>query len=404
MKFLHSADWQLGARFARFAEAAERLRAVRVETLARTLALAAERGADAFVIAGDLFEDNQVDSELVDRVVGLFESASPLPILVLPGNHDPYSGPDSVWDRLPFERLGSQVHVFREAEAIEVAGAWVMGSPLQQKVSNRDPSLKLVQLGEGLDSERPRIGITHGALAIPGKHQENDFPIALDAASRAGLDYLAVGHWHRWQVHDHGRLVMPGTPEPDGFPSSQAGSVAWVEVEAAGQAPRVERLSVGGLEWLEVEYLFSAEAEGRGDLEGLAERTGREWEQLVVRVVLSGEATPECVRETRAWLEEHLARVAAFEVIDRSRPVLSATDRTTLSQEHPLVGQVLDDLEQLQVLLAGGGLSPVAESGLEMAALRRLLEEARIPLGELRTVHIEQARELITEGLREGPR
>ena len=79
-------------------------------------------------------------------------------------------------------------------------------------------------------------------------------------------------------------------------------------------------------------------------------------------------------------------------------------DRATLSQEHPLLGQVLNDLEQLQVLLAGEGLSPSGGSGLEMTALRRLLEEARIPLGELRAVHIEQARELITEGLREGPR
>ena len=49
LRLIHSADWQLGARFAQFGSAAERLRAARLITLGNTLALAVKHEADAFL-------------------------------------------------------------------------------------------------------------------------------------------------------------------------------------------------------------------------------------------------------------------------------------------------------------------------------------------------------------------
>lgn len=56
-RFIHTADWQLGARFAQFSARATHLREARLATLKRTLDLAVQQEADAFLIAGDLFED-----------------------------------------------------------------------------------------------------------------------------------------------------------------------------------------------------------------------------------------------------------------------------------------------------------------------------------------------------------
>ena len=72
MKFLHTADWQLGCAFSRFGEKAARLREERVRTLRRTLELAQSERVDAFLVAGDLFEDNQVAPALLKEVFGLF--------------------------------------------------------------------------------------------------------------------------------------------------------------------------------------------------------------------------------------------------------------------------------------------------------------------------------------------
>src|SRR4051812_7935077 len=102
IRLLHSADWQLGARFTQFGAKGSTLREARLTTLRRALEVAQQRNVDAFIVAGDLFEDNQVDDSLIAAVVRLFADYASIPIYLLPGNHDPFTGPDSVWLRPPF--------------------------------------------------------------------------------------------------------------------------------------------------------------------------------------------------------------------------------------------------------------------------------------------------------------
>ncbi|MCC5022405.1 MAG: metallophosphoesterase [Candidatus Synoicihabitans palmerolidicus] len=164
-----------------------------METLERTLKLAQQHGVDAFLVAGDLFEDNQVADELVERVVGLFGSHPELPIYLLPGNHDPASGPDSVWQRKAWLNPAANVHVLREAGVTDLGGnTFLLASPLHQKLSTTDPSLKLVELAAGLPADAIKIGLTHGALAIEAKHQPNDFPIALTPPPAPGSTTLPL--------------------------------------------------------------------------------------------------------------------------------------------------------------------------------------------------------------------
>jgi DNA repair exonuclease SbcCD nuclease subunit len=121
-RFLHCADWQLGARFSQFGPKAEKLRSARIATLQKSLALAVSNQADAFLIAGDLFEDNQVDDTLVRTVLDLFRAHPSLPIHILPGNHDPHTGPDSVWQRKAFFNAPANVHVLREPGVVDLGG------------------------------------------------------------------------------------------------------------------------------------------------------------------------------------------------------------------------------------------------------------------------------------------
>lgn len=107
-------------------------------------------------------------------------------VFILPGNHHPFSGPDSVWQRKAFLQGPANVHVLREAGVVDLGGnVRLVAAPLRQKQTSHDPSLKLTELAAALPSDVIKIGITHGALAIESKDQPNDFPIALNAASRA---------------------------------------------------------------------------------------------------------------------------------------------------------------------------------------------------------------------------
>jgi len=404
-RFIHSADWQLGARFSQFGARGGRLREARLVTLKRALDLAREHKVDAFIVAGDLFEDNQVDETLVATVVGLFADYPSVPVYLLPGNHDPFSGPDTVWQRKAFLNAPDHIHVLSRAEAIDLGDVWLLASPLQQKLSTIDPSKKLAELAAGLPSDAIKIGITHGALAIDGKHQPNDFPIALDAATRAGLDYLAVGHWHNWLSDtDGGRIVMPGTPEPDQFDNQRCGQVALVEMQAHGQVPKVQPLQVATLTWKVLTFDFLAEEASRTtlthELEGLTPTAAN----AVLRIILTGTASPKQVAEIHNWLESALAPFLVGQLADRTTVALTPTELQDLRLRHPILAQVLADISQLEVLSTGRTPVVPASEGTEPLSLseaQALLAQAKIELSKLTSEHLMQTRQILIQTMQE---
>jgi hypothetical protein len=135
-----------------------------------------------------------------------------------------------------------------------------------------------------LPADQIQVDITHGALAIPSKHEPNDFPIALNAASRAKLDYLAVGHWHNWLLNDDGRLLMPGTPERDEFDQTDSGFVALVEVSERGKPPQIEKLRVATLGWHTLDFDFLDADAARQHLLGETAKLNERAKTSVVRV------------------------------------------------------------------------------------------------------------------------
>ena len=419
-RFIHSADWQLGARLSQFGSSGVRLRDARLETLKRSLELADKHEVDAFLIAGDLFEDNQVNDALVAAVLDLIKAHPSLPIYILPGNHDPHTGPDSVWQRKAFLNAPANVHVLREAGIVELGGnARLLAAPLHQKQSSTDPSLKLVELATNTPADVVKIGITHGALAIESKHQPNDFPIALHAASRAGLDYLAVGHWHNWLADlDGGRIVMPGTPEPDRFGNEDSGCIALVEIDGPGQAPRVQKLPVATLGWRALTFDFLDVAASRAALAAsLAELTPAV-ASTVLRVTLTGTASPVTLAEVREWLAAVLEPFLVSQLRDETRVALTPAELADLQGRHPILAQVLADIDRLETF-AGGTLPPAAPASpaaavedtmpvaiavatpLTLSEAQELLGAVKIDLTQLSPEWFARLRQTLFQTLRE---
>jgi DNA repair exonuclease SbcCD nuclease subunit len=408
-RLLHSADWQLGARFTQFGPRAPALRDARLRTLARTLSLARDRGADAFLVAGDLFEDNEVEDRLVEAALAVFRDHPDVPIFVLPGNHDPLHGPGSVWQRRAWRQPPPHVTVLREPGVIRLAdGVHLLASPLTQKRSPTDPSLALMDLARGLPAEDLKIGVTHGSPAIEARHEPDDFPISLRAASRAGLDYLALGHWHGWLADlDGGRMVMPGTPEPDRFESDGAGLVAWVELDGPGALPRVEPLPVAELVWrsftVDCLQLEAARASLAGELAALTAHPAR----VVVRVTLSGGASPAALTELRAWLDPQLSAFLAPQVHDRTRAQLSAVELADLQARHPILNAVLADIDRLEVFAGGAGAATPPDGSappLTLKEAQALLAAADIDLTLLDAALFNHLRHLLLQALQEATR
>ncbi len=401
-RFLHSADWQLGARFAQFGAEGDLLRAQRFQTLRTALALARDRAVDAFFVAGDLFEDNLVADALVEETLRIFADFPEIPIFLLPGNHDPASGPGAVWGRRQFRTGALPPHVtllLEPAACVLPGGHLLFASPLRQKVSTVDPSLCLRDLVRTQPAaDRIKIGLTHGALAIPGKHQPHDFPIDPAAATRAGLDYLGIGHWHSWGLYDSGRLVMPGTPEPDAFDQPNAGFVAYVEIDGPAAPPRVTKLPVGALQWTSFEYEFGEFDAARPLLAHHVSALGERVGSSVCRVRLKGPAHLGQCAQAQEWLRQLFQTALHCQVKNDTQPMLTPGEIAALENEHPILCQVLADLGQLEMLATGRIpdhlLAPIGMA-LNLAAAQALAADAHLSLDSLGAEDFLAARQLL---------
>ncbi len=97
MRFVHTADWQLGMT-RRFlgagrpgqaaGEAQARFAQARLDAVAALGRVAADEGAAFVVVCGDVFESNLVGPDVVGRACEALRTFT-VPVLLLPGNHDP---------------------------------------------------------------------------------------------------------------------------------------------------------------------------------------------------------------------------------------------------------------------------------------------------------------------------
>ena len=88
---VHTADWQLGAPFGFMpGDAGAALREARFAVVRRIALLARDPGADAVLVAGDVFDGNAVSDSTLNRAL---DSMAPFlgPWVLLPGNHDEFN-------------------------------------------------------------------------------------------------------------------------------------------------------------------------------------------------------------------------------------------------------------------------------------------------------------------------
>ena len=65
MRFIHTADWQIGMKAAHVGGVGEKVREMRIETGKKVVELAKRHGADFILLSGDTFEDNGVERVLI---------------------------------------------------------------------------------------------------------------------------------------------------------------------------------------------------------------------------------------------------------------------------------------------------------------------------------------------------
>ncbi|MFA5296155.1 MAG: DNA repair exonuclease [Methanoregulaceae archaeon] len=259
VRFLHTSDWQMGMRAVHAGNKSKEIRIKRYETASNVLNIAKKNGIDFVIIAGDLFEHNDVDEIVVKKTVDILNQFAPIPVFIIPGNHDP-SLPGAIWDRSSWQRIGSHVLLLDEEREYNLDGGITLyPCPVKQKRSSIDPTIWMPK--RGIDDHTIRIGIAHGSLDIlPGSI---NFPISQHCAEAKGLDYLALGDWHSY--YQHGNALYPGSFEPTSYDESDSGNVVIVEISGPGTSPKIEKIRCRTLNWAE----FSVDIQDITDIEKL---------------------------------------------------------------------------------------------------------------------------------------
>lgn len=338
LKLLHTADWHLGRRFPSFGtDAALELMRARMSVVDAIFGSAAHNEVDAVLCAGDLFDDPQPDEEwwkpLAERLGRHAKEGRP--VILLPGNHD-FLGPGTVYHPThPFVRaLPEHVHVVdRDDWQLRLSPeAMLYARPCRSRADGLDLAMALPAREPGDASIR--IGMVHGSTFDMPDFQTN-FPIARDAASQRGLDYLAIGDTHAYRVYDppQSPTVYPGAPEPTTFGERDAGSVALVFFGRRRRRPLVRPERVARFCW---------EERIAEDMPSLRRLRDEDLRRTVLRVVLRLRVSP----AERDEVEDILQALRGTSSHHGSAAVLQV-DRSGLTLDTSDLGDVLEGLPEV---------------------------------------------------------
>jgi len=268
VRFLHTADWQLGmTRRYLGADAQPRFSAARVDAVRAIGSLAAARGCDFVVVCGDVFETNQVERQVVVRALDAMAATPEVTFYLLPGNHDPLDA-SSVFRSPTFvqHRPSNVVVLDRPGPMAVSPGLEIVAAPWTSKRPLTD--LVGAAISELAVDGTQRVVVGHGAVDYLSPDSANPALIGSalvdQALERGQVHYVALGDRHSTTaVGRSGRAWYSGAPEATDFRETDPGNVLVVEMDDGSVS--VDPVRVGTWEFVQ----YDAEVSGEADLDVL---------------------------------------------------------------------------------------------------------------------------------------
>lgn len=296
MRLVHTADWHLGRTLCgqSFLEEQEWLLAGQFLDAVR------QARPDLVVIAGDI-HDRAVPPaeavELLDDLLGRIVRGLRIPVLMIPGNHDDarrlsfgaallreaglHIGASALGEAFRVADAHGHVSIVAAGYASPAVVAELLGDQAANDrggISDHDAAFAAAApLLRGLVRPGDRSLLVAHAFVQGGLTSESERLLqvggtgAVSAAHLRGFDYVALGHLHRRQSLDGGRIAYSGSPLAYSF--DEAGSeksVSLVEIGGDGAVtaeaiPLVPRRRLRTIRGTLAEVLAAADGPGRED-------------------------------------------------------------------------------------------------------------------------------------------
>lgn len=362
MKFIHTSDWQIGMTRAFLSqEAGARFAQARIDTITRLGELAREYNAAFMVVCGDVFESNQLSRSTVARALDAI-AALPVPVFLLPGNHDPLDA-SSLFQTAAFGALGDRVSVIRDGSPHPVPGhpyIEIIGAPWRSKRPATDPCAEVLSALTPRDGIR-RIFLGHGQVDTLAPDQSQPGVIALATLEAALADervhYVALGDRHSVTcVGSSGRVWYSGAPLATDFDETDPNHCLLVDLDSAKVTP----LACGDWQFLATQQAINDSADVR---------RFRDWldaiplkARSIVKVGFTGTVSLATAAELDACMENAADAFASLR--HRSRTTDLAVVPDTLDENAAALGGYA--AETWRDLLAAADRDPVAQDALRL--------------------------------------
>ena len=291
MKFIHCADIHLDSKIEANLpsnKSRERKREV-LRTFLKICEYAELNGVTAVIIAGDLFDTNNMSPITRDAVLGEIEKHSSVDFLYLCGNHD--AGKTLTQYQLPenFKLFGEDWQSYRYDNVV-ITG-----------VELNDNNCRNIYGSLRLNADDINIVTMHGQTASTSGEDMVD----LSRLVSQNIDYLALGHIHSYRegiLDDRGRWCYSGCPEGRGF--DECGDKGFVLLETDGRFVTSEFIKFNTRTIIEVECDITDFSDFTEILEKIKNDTKTIDESAMVKVILCGNVPADAKKDLEYFSKE----------------------------------------------------------------------------------------------------
>ncbi len=174
---------------------------------------------DALLIAGDVFDNARIPDAVLEFFVSEIGRAA-VPTVILPGNHDLYDS-SSLYLRSPFAEGPANLHIITGTRGQTLSFPELTLDVWGRAMDSHTPAFRPLA---GIPAHRNghwRVAMAHGHYHYPDDTEERSSPIRPHEIADAACDYIALGHWERFEDVSRNGVTAFYSGSPMGAVSSK---------------------------------------------------------------------------------------------------------------------------------------------------------------------------------------
>lgn len=366
IKIFMTGDNHFGRKYGRYPDVREQLIQSRFDTLQNCVEEAERQQCDFFVVTGDLFDNiSSISVKDVNRVVSILAGFNGR-VIVLPGNHDYYTGEEKVWHDFTnaMNRVDHNITLVTEMRplAFEVRGETVTFYPaFCQSKHSTENNLGWIK-EEDLSGDDYHVGLSHGSIEGLTPDLKNQYFLMTERELLAiPMDVWLIGHTHIPYPEDllEGRetegykIYNAGTHEQTDLSNNTRGWCFVITLKRKDGVVSVSahRFASGRICYYDLAAKVSPEHGLRKTVQDAVSEANS---NSVVRLTLTGTASAEDYRDRHVIYDELLSGCLTYEVVDTdlSEQITTAKIHAEFAEigfAATLLESLMDDPKEVQM-------------------------------------------------------